>query len=127
MVRQRMCSSSTQSSEQKFGEVSEWLKEHAWKVCIRQRIEGSNPSLTAKLKSPDGNIRAFLYMRFLIRPLLIISHAIHYLSNQILVAMYPFAIGIDANVRCDSDNLFFVQNIAQHLVLSTSFAIISHQ
>ena len=27
--------------------MSEWLKEHAWKVCIRQRIEGSNPSLTA--------------------------------------------------------------------------------
>ncbi|OMH03763.1 hypothetical protein BW691_10235, partial [Escherichia coli] len=24
-----------------FGEVSEWLKEHAWKVCIRQRIGGS--------------------------------------------------------------------------------------
>ena len=34
--------------EFKNGEVSEWLKEHAWKVCIRQRIEGSNPSLTAK-------------------------------------------------------------------------------
>ena len=33
--------------EIKNGEVSEWLKEHAWKVCIRQRIEGSNPSLTA--------------------------------------------------------------------------------
>ena len=32
---------------QQCGEVSEWLKEHAWKVCIRQRIEGSNPSLTA--------------------------------------------------------------------------------
>ena len=31
------------------GEVSERLKEHAWKVCIRQRIEGSNPSLSAKL------------------------------------------------------------------------------
>jgi hypothetical protein len=30
------------------GEVSEWLKEHAWKVCIRQRIEGSNPSFSAK-------------------------------------------------------------------------------
>ena len=29
------------------GEVSEWLKEHAWKACIRQRIEGSNPSLSA--------------------------------------------------------------------------------
>ena len=30
-----------------FGEVAEWLKAHAWKVCIRQRIEGSNPSLSA--------------------------------------------------------------------------------
>ncbi len=30
-----------------LGEVSEWPKEHAWKVCIRKRIEGSNPSLTA--------------------------------------------------------------------------------
>ena len=33
-----------------FGEVSERLKEHAWKVCIRQRIEGSNPSLSAILE-----------------------------------------------------------------------------
>ncbi len=39
----------TLNDSRKFGEVSEWLKEHAWKVCIRQRIEGSNPSLTAKL------------------------------------------------------------------------------
>jgi hypothetical protein len=32
----------------KLGEVSEWLKEHAWKVCIPQKgIEGSNPSLSA--------------------------------------------------------------------------------
>ena len=30
------------------GEVSERSKEHAWKVCMRQRIEGSNPSLSAK-------------------------------------------------------------------------------
>ncbi|HFM0563956.1 hypothetical protein, partial [Escherichia coli] len=29
---------------------SEWLKEHAWKVCIRQRIGGSNPPLTAIFK-----------------------------------------------------------------------------
>ncbi len=30
------------------GQVAEWLKAHAWKVCIRQkRIEGSNPSLSA--------------------------------------------------------------------------------
>ncbi|EQM35987.1 hypothetical protein B571_24330, partial [Salmonella enterica subsp. enterica serovar Typhimurium str. STm1] len=27
-----------------------WLKEHAWKVCIRQRIGGSNPPLTAIFK-----------------------------------------------------------------------------
>ena len=39
------------------GEVSEWLKEHAWKVCIRQRIEGSNPSLSARhKKAPDGGL-----------------------------------------------------------------------
>ena len=31
------------------GDVSEWLKEHAWKVCIRQkRIESSNLSVSAK-------------------------------------------------------------------------------
>ena len=30
------------------GEVAEWSKAHAWKVCVRQRTEGSNPSLTAK-------------------------------------------------------------------------------
>ncbi len=30
------------------GGVAEWLKAHAWKVCIRQkRIEGSNPSPSA--------------------------------------------------------------------------------
>jgi hypothetical protein len=29
------------------GQVSEWPKEHAWKACIPQGIEGSNPSLTA--------------------------------------------------------------------------------
>lgn len=30
------------------GEMSEWFKEHAWKVCIRlKRIRGSNPRLSA--------------------------------------------------------------------------------
>ena len=38
-------------TSKRHGEVSEWLKELAWKACIRQRIEGSNPSLTAKQKS----------------------------------------------------------------------------
>ena len=29
--------------------MSEWFKEHAWKVCICQKcIEGSNPSSSAK-------------------------------------------------------------------------------
>jgi hypothetical protein len=32
--------------------VSEWLKEHAWKVCILQKgIEGSNPFLSAHKKA----------------------------------------------------------------------------
>ena len=33
----------------KIGEVSEWLKERAWKVRIRQKcIAGSNPALSAE-------------------------------------------------------------------------------
>jgi hypothetical protein len=32
--------------------VAEWLKAHAWKVCIPKGIEGSNPSLTAIQKPP---------------------------------------------------------------------------
>ena len=31
-----------------IGEMSEWFKEHAWKVCILQKgIAGSNPALSA--------------------------------------------------------------------------------
>ena len=34
----------------KVGEVSEWLKEHAWKACVSvPGTEGSNPSLSAIL------------------------------------------------------------------------------
>lgn len=36
------------------GAVSEWLKEHDWKSCIGQPIEGSNPSRSA----------IFLFSRF---------------------------------------------------------------
>ncbi|MEY4115058.1 MAG: hypothetical protein RLZ76_1751 [Bacteroidota bacterium] len=33
-----------------LGDLSEWLKEHAWKVCIPLKgIEGSNPSVSASL------------------------------------------------------------------------------
>ena len=40
------------------GEVSEWSKEHAWKACVPQGTEGSNPSLSAinsrqTILSPD--------------------------------------------------------------------------
>ena len=38
-----------------YGEVAEWLKALAWKACIPKGIEGSNPSLTAILKTaPSG-------------------------------------------------------------------------
>ena len=42
----------------KYREVSEWLKEHAWKACIpRKGIEGSNPFLsTAFQKEVKKNI-----------------------------------------------------------------------
>jgi hypothetical protein len=43
-------------SSAQLGEVSEWLKEHAWKVCIPQGIEGSNPSLTATNFSFEINV-----------------------------------------------------------------------
>ena len=40
--------SSSLSSRAEFGELAEWSKAHAWKVCIPQKgIEGSNPSLSA--------------------------------------------------------------------------------
>ena len=48
-----------------YGEVSEWPKEHAWKVCIRKRIEGSNPSLTATLqKTPSSNAWGFFVVGY---------------------------------------------------------------
>ncbi len=32
-----------------LGEVAEWSKAHAWKVCKRQkRFQGSNPCLSAR-------------------------------------------------------------------------------
>ncbi len=30
-----------------IGEMSEWPNEHAWKACVQQCTEGSNPSLSA--------------------------------------------------------------------------------
>ena len=48
---------------QESGEVSEWLKEHAWKVCIRQRIEGSNPSLSARYKNARASGLFYIWRR----------------------------------------------------------------
>jgi hypothetical protein len=48
------CEKSYNFVVQVFGEVSEWLKEHAWKVCVSQKgTAGSNPALSASLK--EGN------------------------------------------------------------------------
>ncbi len=34
-----------------YGDLLEWLKRHAWKVCILLKgIEGSNPSVSANVK-----------------------------------------------------------------------------
>ena len=41
------------------GEVSEWLKEHAWKACVRQRTRGSNPRLSARIKA-SGEVPEWL-------------------------------------------------------------------
>ncbi len=40
--------------------VSEWLKEHAWKVCIRQRIGGSNPPSPPYLRKSSYESTGFL-------------------------------------------------------------------
>ncbi len=42
-------------------EVSEWLKEHAWKVCIPKGIEGSNPFLSAILAINDKPLKKGLF------------------------------------------------------------------
>ena len=39
--------------------MAEWPKAHAWKVCIRQRIEGSNPSLSATAPLSPRPIKSY--------------------------------------------------------------------
>ena len=40
-----------------MGEMTEWLKVHAWKACVWQRTVGSNPTLSAnglsKIAGPE--------------------------------------------------------------------------
>jgi hypothetical protein len=45
------------------GEMAEWLKAHAWKACIPQGIQGSNPCLSAihiKINNLETWIRSWL-------------------------------------------------------------------
>ena len=43
--------------------MSEWFKEHAWKVCICQKcIEGSNPSSSAKKRLANFVYKAFFML-----------------------------------------------------------------
>jgi hypothetical protein len=48
--------------------VAEWSKAHAWKVCIRQRIEGSNPFLSAERIYNSQTIKPIniLFMGFIV-------------------------------------------------------------
>jgi hypothetical protein len=50
------------------GELSEWLKEHAWKVCIPLKgIKGSNPLLSAeKISRLNKPMQIFDYAGFFI-------------------------------------------------------------
>lgn len=36
--------------------MTEWSKVHVWKACVRQRTEGSNPSLSASINLFTGKI-----------------------------------------------------------------------
>ena len=53
------------------GEMAEWLKAHAWKACIPQGIQGSNPCLSANYPSkgvqqdPINNNNLLKIMKFL--------------------------------------------------------------
>src|SRR5207237_1248613 len=46
------------------GEVAERPKAHAWKACIRKRIVGSNPTLSANVVSGAPRRSADLRLRF---------------------------------------------------------------
>ena len=51
LFKEKMCNFGESFIDFEKGEMSEWFKEHAWKVCILQKgIAGSNPALSAKLE-----------------------------------------------------------------------------
>src|ERR1700722_9340153 len=59
-VRQRQASNCVRfkKAHKCCGEMAEWLKAHAWKACIPQGIQGSNPCLSAiKCPQPSKKIQ----------------------------------------------------------------------
>ncbi|GEM_PF-4749299 len=49
-----------------FGEMSEWLKVHAWKACMLKSIGGSNPPLSVtreKIRLKARELRLFRNVR----------------------------------------------------------------
>ncbi len=43
--------------------MSEWSKEHAWKVCMPQKgIKGSNPFLSAKILGLSSDLISLFYV-----------------------------------------------------------------
>ena len=47
LFRKKRYISSLHSQDEANGEVTEWLKVHAWNACVRQRTVGSNPTFSA--------------------------------------------------------------------------------
>ncbi len=47
------------------GEVSEWLKEHAWKVCIRETVSRVRIPLSPPAPAKFGRTRLAFFVRYL--------------------------------------------------------------
>ncbi len=68
----------------RFGDVSEWSKEHAWKVCILQKgIVSSNLTVSAR-KKRCNDLHLFLY-----------SCRICYI--------FPVSTPLEITIRCTSE------------------------
>ena len=63
-----------QHAKKEYGEVSEWPKEHAWKVCKSQGFEGSNPSLTASIALNRPVSMLLCFMASLVGPRAMIGY-----------------------------------------------------
>src|SRR5690606_36393933 len=63
-VFRRRLSGAGAGGPQSLGQVAEWSNAHAWKACVGQPTEGSNPSLSATLEGPsDSHSGIFVFGR----------------------------------------------------------------